>query len=67
VISQAILDAFLCIIFCHMVNNTEATRRIMVLHRKAVRKYERIRVKKANFRTDKTRLDKLLNDDISIS
>jgi len=39
----------------------------MVLHRKAVRKHERIRAKKANTRTDKTRLDKLLNDDISAS
>jgi hypothetical protein len=39
----------------------------MVLHRKAVRKNERIRAKRANMRTDKTRLDKLLNDDISAS
>jgi hypothetical protein len=66
-IGQAILDIFLCLIFCHMVRSKESTRRIMVLHRKAVRKGERIRAKQVNNRSDKTRLDKLLNDEVSAS
>ena len=67
-IGQSILDLFLCLVFCHMVHSTEATKRIMVLHKKAVRKNERANAKKANKRTDKTRLDRLLNDsDISPS